>query len=137
MSQIDAPMHDPGLMQSNAKLDEIAGLLERLLAAVVGAPRPMPLVLDLSTGAQSGSQHLRLRTIGLIAGGNGAAGALVLTIGARTYTFRLAGTQSIYLPFPLLIERGTDITASTIPSGAFVYLLAEVDGLGDARGRDA
>ena len=126
--------HDPLTMieatQAAGVLEEIRDLLQSILRAVTGSPVPMPYIIDLSDEAVH-TQHLRLRSLGLIVGGSTAAGSITLAVGSRSFTVGYPAGESIWLPLELLIERGTDVQVATVPTGATVYLLTRVDGLGD------
>lgn len=68
-----------------------------------------------------GTQHEKLRVRYLILSSVTAA-VRTLTIGTRTFSFPLAANAPVVLPFPLVIERGSDLTFS---GDGFCYIVAD------------
>lgn len=78
--------------------------------------------LDAAASPVIQSQHIRFRLRGVIVNPI-TAGVLTLTIGTATYPFDGAARALTFLPFPLLIERGTDM--SCVGTDGRIYLIGD------------
>ena len=68
------------------------------------------------------SQHVRLRVRGIIVNPI-TAGALTLTIGTAQYPFDGGAREIEWVPFPLVIERGSDM--SCVGADGRIYLIGD------------
>lgn len=67
------------------------------------------------------SQHVRFRVRALVIATDAAA-TVIITIGTRTFNFPVA-VGTIVIPFPVVIERGVDLTATVAAGAANVTVL--------------
>lgn len=110
------------------KLDEIAGLLRQMLNnSERSREKQAPTVVDLSPTSGSPisntwSTKTRLRVIGFAI--SGAAGdQIALNIGTFKYRF-YAGTNPTWVPFPIEIDVGIDLSAQDLTNpGATAWSL--------------
>lgn len=78
--------------------------------------------LDAAAAPVTLSQHPRLRLRGIIVNPV-TAGVLTLTLGTATYPFASPANGLTFVPFPLVIERGTDM--SCVGADGRLYLLGD------------
>ncbi len=78
--------------------------------------------LDAAAAPLTLSQHPKLRLRGVIVNPV-TAGVLTLTLGTATYPFASPANGLTYIPFPLVIERGTDM--SCVGADGRIYLIGD------------
>lgn len=98
--------------QTDAILDELGMVGFQIIRLDAGAA-PVPL-----------SQHVRMRVRKVIVNPV-TAGTLTLTIGTGTFPFDGAARGLIAVPFPLVIERGSDM--SCVGTDGRIYLVGSVE----------
>jgi hypothetical protein len=82
-----------------------------LLAALTYIGTEIVIVTGGAAVNANGTQWERLRVRHLIVTSI-TAGLRVFTIGTRSFSFPLAANTTLVLPFPLVIERGSDLSYS-------------------------
>jgi hypothetical protein len=90
-----------------------------ILAALLGVENEI-VRLDASAAPVAQSQHIRLRVLTVIVNPV-TAGTLTLVIGTAQYPFDGAARALQPFPFPLVIERGSDM--SCVGADGRIYLI--------------
>lgn len=120
-----APVLDPSDALISDPFPGIQATLDGILDELRGVTKEGPSIFDLTAlGAGTFGQHQwqRLRIAEIIATAS-AAGTLILTIGSFPRTLNLAvGINRI--PFPVTIERATDVSIGGTAVGLTAYAIA-------------
>jgi hypothetical protein len=123
------PPHDPGgsptgsvtLIDADAQHREVRELLAELVrqAGMIGLET---MRLDAAAAPVPQSQHVRFRVYRVIVNPV-TAGTLTLTIGTATYPFDGSARSLQDVPFPIVIERGSDI--SCVGADGRIFLIGK------------
>lgn len=128
ITDVRDPVGDIPLGSADAQHREILDALNSNAAATAAILSELGMdgfqIIRLDAGAAPVplSQHIRMRVLYVIVNPV-TAGTLTLTLGTGTYPFDGAARSLTYIPFPIVIERGTDM--SCVGTDGRIYLIGQ------------
>jgi hypothetical protein len=120
---VEAPTYVPDI-EYIAQFEHQNAILRRIYDALVGRARPAEYVRRIDGNYIA--QRLRVRT--LVLSNPGVAATVTLTVGVTPWPFAMLASQTLVLPFPVVIEAGLTVALDHDAAGYIVGDLINAEG---------